>query len=300
MVNFGSLFFLLIFTFISTLVLAETGQNSIKITTPINISQKNTKQLPQSDDSANWITIQDGLQLREFASKDKALQSLPKITVVRIDPEKFDFILKSVGETGDSPLSLEQWANKYNLVAAINASMYLPDNKTSTGYMRNGEYINNNRIAERFGAFLAANPKKEGLPFARIIDKDEDNWKEQLENYNLVIQNYRMTNARRKILWSPGGPLYAISAIAEDGDGNILFLHSSTPQEAYNFVQQVLHLPLDVRTIMYVEGGAQAGMIIQTENIHRNLGLPHALSFFATGNLKATLPNVIGIQPKSR
>ena len=37
-------------------------------------------------------------------------------------------------------------------MAAINASMYLPDGVTSTGYMRQDDYINNKRLVRRFGA----------------------------------------------------------------------------------------------------------------------------------------------------
>lgn len=242
----------------------------------------------------NWLKVRDGLEFYEFRPDGNEA----KITVLRIDPEQVDFVLKSSGEDGRQPRSLDQWAGEYGLEAAINASMYLPDNKTSTGYMRMGDYVNNPRIAGRFGAFFVAGPKKPGIPAARIVDRDEPGWRETLDDYNLVIQNYRMTNNQRRILWSPGGPLYAISAIAQDGDGRILFMHSSRPLEAYSFVQQVLHLPLDARTIMYVEGGAQAGLFINTNGLRRDLGAPHAPSWLITGNLKAILPNILGIRSK--
>lgn len=245
--------------------------------------------------SVQWLQLEDGLDFHEFRPGGSGA----KITVLRIVPEKFDFILKSAGEDGSVPKTLAEWAEEGGLAAAINASMYLPDGKTSTGYLRQKDYVNNPRIVGRFGAFFVAQPRRPGLPAARIVDKDESGWKEVLEDYDLVIQNYRMTNSSRKILWSPGGPLYAISAVAQDGDGRILFLHSSVPMEAYNFVQQILHLPLDARTIMYVEGGAQAGMVVHSSGLKRDLGLPHAPSFLVTGKLKAALPNILGIRARS-
>lgn len=239
-----------------------------------------------------WITLEDGLEFGEFKLSDED----SKITILRIDPEKFDFMLGASSLDGNGPRTLEQWAKEYDLVAAINASMYLPDNRTSTGYMRSGEHVNQNRVMERFGAFFVAGPRKDGIPRAMILDKDQPDWKKRLEDYDIVIQNYRMTNDARRILWSPGGPLYSISALAQDGDGRIMFLHSRVPVEAYGFVQHLLHLPLNIRTIMYVEGGAQAGLIVNSSPIQRQLAAPHAPSFLVTGILKAQLPNIIGLK----
>lgn len=241
-----------------------------------------------------WLTLAPGLEFGEFRlnSNDS------KLTVLRIAPDKFDFVLCAAGEGDQKSATLKDWAARKGLVAAINASMYLPDNRTSTGYMRQGGYVNNGRVMDRFGAFFVAGPRKPDIPRARIIDRDEPGWREKLNDYDLVIQNYRMTNADRRILWSPGGPLYSISAVAQDGSGHILFLHSQKPMEAYSFVQQLLHLPLDARTVMYVEGGAQAGLMVNSGSFKREIAAPHAPSLLITGNLAAILPNVLGIRPR--
>lgn len=241
-----------------------------------------------------WLNVGPGLEYGEFRLNEDEV----KLAVLRIDPEKCDFFLGLSGSDERGARPLAKWAADYNLLGAINASMYLPDN-TSTGYMRFGEHVNNPRIVERFGAFFVASPKKAGIPRAMIMDKSAPNWREALKDYNLVVQNYRMINDERRILWSPGGPLYSISAVAQDGKGKILFLHSRKPVEAYSFAQQLLHLPLDIRTVMYVEGGAQAGMLVRSPGINRDLGAPHPPSFLVTGNLKAALPNILGVMERS-
>lgn len=244
---------------------------------------------------ANWLLLEPGLEYGEFRLNDNEA----KLTALRINPDYFDFVLGCAGLDNSSPKTLESWGKELNLIAAINASMYLPDNRTSTGYMRFGDYLNNGKIMDRFGAFFVAGPRETGLPGADILDRDADNWRDLLDAYDVVVQNYRMINSQRRILWSPGGPLYAISAVARDGAGKILFLHCSTPAEAYGFVQQLLHLPLDIRAIMYVEGGAQAGMLINSATLKRELGAPHPPSLLVTGKLKSALPNIIGVRPKS-
>ena len=115
-----------------------------------------------------------------------------------------------------------------------------------------------------------AGPRQEGLPRADILTREDPRWQKRRGQYRLVIQNYRMINDERRILWSPGGPLYAISAVAEDGDGRSLFLHCREPLEAYSFAHALLHLPLDVRTVMYVEGGMQAGLVIRSPGCTRS------------------------------
>lgn len=247
-------------------------------------------------DAANiWKELEPGLEYAEFAiAEDGSV-----ITALRIDPAHFDFVLGMRSADGGDARTLGEWAKTKDLAAAINASMYLPDGKTSTGYLRMGDHVNNPRIANRFGAFFVAGPKRAGLPGAAILDRETPNFRDLLEDYELVAQNYRMINAQRRILWQPGGPLYAISAVGEDGSGRILFLHSKTPVEAYAFARRLLDLPLDARTVMYVEGGAQAGLLVRTGKLFRELGALHAPSLLITGNLKATLPNVIGARRKS-
>ncbi len=247
----------------------------------------NSSAMPNGDD---WISLEPGLQYTELKTDTFRLH------VLRIDPAFFSFVLCASGKEKSEQMTLQEWSEKKDLIASINASMYLPDGQTSTGYMRDGEYINNNRMVQRFGAFFVADPDDPDLPQATILEKDDDIGKELLPHYRLVIQNYRIINSQRRILWSPGGPLYSISAVAIDGDGNVLFLHSQEPIEAYTFAQQLLHLPIDVRTVMYVEGGGQAGLVIRSHKLSREMQGQNILDFLITGNRAARLPNVLGIR----
>ena len=243
---------------------------------------------------ADWRELEQGLFFGEFQLNDGDA----RLSVLRIDPAYFDFTLCTRSQDSGPSRPLNEWGEQYNLSAAINASMYLPDGSTSTGYMRQGDHTNNGRIVQRFGAFFVAGPDEPGLPLAAIIDRDNPLWRQQMERYSLVIQNYRMINADRRILWSPGGPHYSISAVAQDGEGQILFMHCRQPVEAYAFAQQVLHLPLNVRTVMYVEGGGQAGLLVRSAALTRELVGLSPSGLLVTGDLRAVLPNVLGARRK--
>ena len=238
----------------------------------------------------DWRQLEPGLDFGQFRLNDN--EAL--LTALRIDPAYFNFILCARSQDGGPLRSLNQWAEQYDLSAAINASMYLPDGSTSTGYMKQDDHFNNRRVVQRFGAFFVAGPTQPSLPGAAIVDRDDPQWEQRIAQYRLVIQNYRMTSADRRILWSPGGPHYSISAVAQDGDGRILFLHCRQPVEAYAFAQQLLHLPLNVRTVMYVEGGGQAGLLVRSAHWQHELAGISPAGFLVTGDLRALLPNVLG------
>lgn len=239
--------------------------------------------------SINWKEADTGIEYAEVSLHGFTL------AVVRVDPDENEFVLCSAGNEDGEARTLREWGERHDLLAAINASMYLPDGSTSTGYMRSGDYVNNSRYVQRFGAFFAARPDDPDLPKAAIFEREDDLWQDMLPHYRIVVQNYRLVNSQRRILWSPGGPLYSISAVAQDGDGNILLLHSREPIEAYSFAQKLLHLPLDIRTVMYVEGGGQAGLLLRAKNLEREHLGKSAMDWFVTGNRTVKLPNVIGV-----
>ena len=271
---------------------APAAVTSTPISTPAPVVAAPAPSSAGIDDQGkpDWRQLEPGLDFGQFRLNDN--EAL--LTALRIDPAYFNFILCARSQDGGPLRSLNQWAEQYDLSAAINASMYLPDGSTSTGYMKQDDHFNNRRVVQRFGAFFVAGPTQPSLPGAAIVDRDDPQWEQRIAQYRLVIQNYRMTSADRRILWSPGGPHYSISAVAQDGDGRILFLHCRQPVEAYAFAQQLLHLPLNVRTVMYVEGGGQAGLLVRSAHWqHELVGIGPA-GFLVTGDLRALLPNVLG------
>lgn len=222
----------------------------------------------------------------------------PHVAVVRLSPEIFDFVLCAVGRGKHPPLTLRQWAQREGLTAAINASMYLPDGVTSTGYLREGDYANNSRLARRFGAFFVAGPDDAALPAATIIDRDEPDWQSRLGHYRLVVQNYRLISGDGRILWKPGGPRSAISAVGVDAEGHILFLHCRDPLDAHSFAEGLLRLPLQLRSVMYVEGGGQAGLVLRSGSLEREFTGRSAAEFLPAGSIRVSLPNVLGARPR--
>ncbi|MBQ9536645.1 MAG: phosphodiester glycosidase family protein [Desulfovibrionaceae bacterium] len=238
----------------------------------------------------SWQPIAPGIFLATFPlmAKEGAL------LVLKIDPHKVHFELCSAAADAKLPLSLLQWAKTKQLLAVINASMYLPDNRTSTGYMRQGMILNNPRIAKKFGAFFVACPDNNSLPKATILERETRGLQEKLRHYHLVIQNYRLINSAKQVLWPKVGPKHTIAAVGLTAHGDILFLYSMHPTTPYTLAQELLRLPLDIGTTMYVEGGTPAGLFVN-HPAYLALNLP----FLFQSPLAPQLPNVLGIKSKT-
>ena len=213
-------------------------------------------------DAIIWLSPEKGLDMARLAYvEDKGDEFSRRIVirVLRFDTDEYDFRLFSSRWEGQSIPTMREWAASKALTAAINASMYLKDGQTSTGYMRSGERTNNSRIVSRYGAFFVAGPRENGLPRAAVLDRSVDDWQNLLPRYDIVVQNFRLMGPDSQQIWPAKGPEHAIAAIAEDMNGRILFLHCSDPASVHDFVEALkAHTDLNLNSAMYVEGGSEA------------------------------------------
>ena len=258
-----------------------------------------------------WTTVKPGLELGLASLPlSAAAGSEDRFVVLRIDPKAFNFSLCMASDAGGAR-SLKDWAESHHLLAGINASMYLPDNLTSTGLLRGPQHVNNARAGSRLGAFFVAAPTGKKLPAADILERGAKGLDERLARYGYVAQNYRLVSGSGDILWPAGGPAHSIAVVSKDAKGNILFILSQTPLTPHTFARYVRAFPLDAAPVMYVEGGGPAGLFLYEEG-GADAKRPGAVSYAVAGgvvhvwkgrqgvlntkgNPAALLPNIIGV-----
>ncbi len=247
-----------------------------------------------------WRSPEKGLDMAKLAyseNKEGEFSRRLVIRVLRFDTEQYDFCLFSSRWEGQSVPTMREWAASKTLTAAINASMYLKDGQTSTGYMRSGERTNNGRIVSRYGAFFVAGPRESGLPRAAVLDRSVDDWQNLLPKYDVVVQNFRLMGPDGLQIWPERGPEHAIAAIAEDMNGRILFLHCSDPASVHDFVEALnAHKDLNLNSAMYVEGGSEASLLLSLPGeFHLWNGMSPASYMFSSRGDAIPLPNVLGV-----
>jgi hypothetical protein len=255
-----------------------------------------------------WTKVLPGLSLARFNADFEAVKGVrrnmehPGLIVLRIDPDTFRFRLLTASELeSDNSRSLVQWGREYNLVAAINAGMFWSDQRTSTGYLRNYQHMNQGRIHPDYGGFLVFNPRSgDGVPRVQIVDRyHRSDWQSLLDKYASVVQSYRLIGRKGEIAWERRERRYTASCIAEDGEGRILFLHTRKPMSMRSFGRRLLDLPLGIDVCIFTEGGNHAGLYLKTPLLTRMWPGTAGTGFWSGGKM-ASVPNVIGVEPRKR
>jgi hypothetical protein len=251
-----------------------------------------------------WKKLQPGLWLQIFEprTQTKSGQEQLYISVLKIDPEQYDFHLLTVSERNEQRKTLPEWMEAHDLHAAINASMFWRDQQTSTGYMKNYDHLNNSYIHPKYEGFLVFHPIHYHLPEIQIIDQEHDqNWRELLDEYNTVIQSFRMISQKGNNVWEQSNKKYSVASIGITKGGYVLFIFCQTPLTIHDLNNVLLDMPLNLKNCIFVEGGPTAGLVVSTHNnIQGWKGISESFLWSDAPSSFVPLPNVIGIRPKQR
>jgi hypothetical protein len=241
-----------------------------------------------------WQALEPGL---EYALLDGPASGSPgdgKIAAVRIDPARFELRLANASAPGQGELrTAREWAYRTGASAAINASMYQEDYRTSVSLMRSRDHVNQRRLSKD-KAVLAFDPLASGISPARIIDLDCDPLDVAGQSYGTLVQSIRLVSCHRRNVWAPSDRRTSTAAIGTDGAGRVLFIHARTPWPVHDLVNRLLALPLDLRQAMYVEGGPEAQLYVRGGD--QELELSGALEAAADVQLSVEgwpVPNVV-------
>jgi len=243
-----------------------------------------------------WKKLEPGLELGRFVPSRKSQLKDSVIRVLRIDMRYFEFrLLNASAEINGQRKSVKDWVNGNGLIAGINASMYQKDNLTSVSYMKTGKHVNSSWVSKD-RTFLAFDPKDKSLPSARIFDRDCEDFEETRKQYRSLIQSIRMVSCDGKNVWAQQRKKWSIAALGMDSKGRMLFIHVRFPHSTHDFINILLDLPIDLKRAMYVEGGKDAQLYINTVKDefefvgNYSTGANNADSTFAW-----PVPNVLGI-----
>lgn len=249
-----------------------------------------------------WAALEPGLELGDFALPVASTSGDSRITVLRIDPAAFDLRLLNASAPGQGQAhSARGWCERVGLVAAINASMYQEDLKTSVSLMRTAEHANNPHLT-RDRAVLAFDRTDESVPAADIIDLTCQDFTILREKYRSFVQSIRMVSCDGRNMWQQQQRRFSTAAIAVDRGGRVLFIHCRSPYSTHDFINGILALPLDIAKAMYAEGGPQAQLYVRAgrREIERVGLFENPILENDEDQGGWPIPNVVGIARKAR
>lgn len=211
-----------------------------------------------------WHLLEPGLEFGEFQSPHVSDPVDARIRVLRIDPERFEFRLLNASAIQPNHLSTaKEWCQRYDLVAAINASMYQKDYLSSVSLMRTKGHINNPRLS-RDKTILTFDRRTPEVPLLRMIDRQCENFDEWKDKYYTFVQSIRMISCTGQNVWSQQSQKWSTSVIAIDEDGWGMFIHVRFPYSTHDLINILLALPLRISRAMYAEGGSEAQLYIRS------------------------------------
>jgi uncharacterized protein YigE (DUF2233 family) len=256
-----------------------------------------TPQQAAIESNDGWQKLAEGLELGVFTAHMPSESGDSKLRVLRIDPQRFNLKLLNASAAEDGrPLSAKEWSRQNGLVAAINASMYQADYKSSVSLMRTKSHVNNPRLSKDM-AILAFDRKQINVPQVKMIDRQCDDFESWDKKYGTMIQSIRMISCTGKNVWTQQPQKWSTAAIAIDDRGMVLFIHVGSPYSTHDVIDILKRLPLNITRAMYVEGGPQAQLYIHVGD--QEYDFVGSYDIEIQGNIKKLIsrpiPNVVGI-----
>ncbi len=214
-----------------------------------------------------WTSLMDGLQYVELDAPEKSVVNDSKLTILKIDARKFDFEFLTASEHNNLPRTAPEWATEFDMNIVINAGMY-SYNKTQSnkGYLKNYNHLNNPVKSSYYNAIMAMHPKDpEKLPF-EIIDITCQAWEKVKNQYRSLCQGMRMINCAGVGMPFTKRPDQSCSMIltATDISGNLYIVFTRSPYSHQNMINYLIGLPLNIRTTVYLEGGPETSLYVNT------------------------------------
>jgi hypothetical protein len=247
---------------------------------------------------AAWRLLEPGLELGVFAATRPAPIGDSRVRALRIDPRRFAFHLLNASAPGDgAPRTARQWCRAKGMVAAINASMYQADHRTSVSLMRSRGHVNNPHLSQDMSV-LAFDPEPPGAVPVVLVDRQCDELPALLARYRTAVQSIRMLSCRGRNVWSRQPKRWSTAAIGADERGRILFLHSRSPYSVHDLIEILQELPLGLERAMYVEGGPEAQLFVESGGEALELVGSYETGFNENDDNTAAwpVPNVVAIR----
>jgi hypothetical protein len=249
-----------------------------------------------------WELLEPGLEFASAPSPIASTSGDSRINIVRIDPTRFELqLLNSSASPDAARYTAKEWSQRYNLVAAINASLYQTDHSTSVSLMKSRTHTNNPRLSSH-NAVLLFDRLDDAVPPVQIVDRTCRNLADVQGRYGGMVQSIRMVSCNRINVWSQQpDKKWSAAAIGVDQRGRLLFIHVRSPLTTHDLIDSLLMLPLDLREAMYVEGGPEAQLYVNAGGREIELVGSHGSSFAGIENTYALpIPNVVGVRRIAR
>lgn len=241
-----------------------------------------------------WQMIDDGMYVMEYKSPQLSEYDNSTITVLRVDPDKYEFNLF----TNSGRKTALEWSRQNHLSVVVNAGMYDGYSK-NMGYMKHYNNVSNPKFNKN-NAILAFNSVSDTLPSIQIIDLKKQDMSRLNDKYNSFTQSIRMVDLDGNNKWSVQDKMWSIVVVAIDTNGHALFIHCRSPYRVHDFINIIMSAPLNIKNVMYLEGGPEASLYVNHNGTEIERVGSYETNFLEDNSNREfwAIPNIIGITKK--
>jgi Phosphodiester glycosidase len=250
-----------------------------------------------------WRTLAAGMEIRVVQSRKQKLVGDSKITVLRIDPSRWELELMGVFQTGESGgHTAREWSQTHKYAGAINAGMFQTDGKTHLGYLRSRDHAYNSRV-NSYQSVMAFDPHQPNkVPAFRMFDLDSPgvNLQAILADYASGVQNLRLVKRPGLNQWAQQSREWSEAAVGEDSEGRVLFIYSRSPFSMHDLNQELLVAGIGLVAAQHMEGGPEAQLYVHAGDTELEMFGSYETSFKENDENSAAwpVPNVIGVRQR--
>ncbi len=250
-----------------------------------------------------WKDLMEGMQYTEIEAPGKSVVNDSRLTVLKIDPSRFEFEFLTASEHGKKLRTAPDWAAEFNQNIVVNAGMYNYNRShTNKGYMKNYGHLNNPKKTTNNNAMLAMHPKDTTKPPFEIYDITCQKWDSIRHLYHSFCQGMRMISGEGEAMAFSKRPDQSCSMVvaATDTLKNLYIVFTRSPYTHRTMIGYLQKLLPGIRTTVYLEGGPEASLYINTgDTVIAKYG-----SYISNSRPNDDndhfweIPNVIGIRKK--
>lgn len=239
----------------------------------------------------------EGLEVHRRTVAERGPAGASEVVLAHFDPARFELVLLTAARDGDGETRrLEEWVDDFGLVAAINASMYLP-NLRSTGLMIDGDHLNNPAVNPSFSGFLAFGALDSSVAPVEVTGDDCPGFdiKWLRAHYRALVQSYRLLDCEGDAIEWQDRKQYSSAAVGLDDRGWLVFAHSGSPCRTSDFARWLAQEGWGVAAALFVEGGNEASLLVDDGRI-RSVVTGGYEGVYRPAARSRAVPNVLGVR----
>lgn len=259
----------------------------------------------------SWRAIQPGIELAEVRAPQTSRYGDSTFVVTRIDAKKNEVNLFSpyldeatarAFNADEGAFTAVGWAKREQLTVTTNAGMFESGTHLPVGHAKGGGRTLQGKWRKDYRAVLVADPTDPSLPAVQILDGECDAKVDEVaKRYRFALQGIRMVSCAQRNTWQKDAKEWSVVVAAVDGSGRLLFIHSRSPYTMSAFIAQVQALPLDVKRMVYLEGGPEASLVVGADPARADVRFGSYETGFNENDDNGhpwVLPNVVGVRAR--